>query len=200
MIFPSRPWRGRSRHGNDQLSIRCPPMSRPARYIGTQLRSLTCRNATSKSERSVQKVLSGKYPTARERFRLAFALFSNPNIAHIGLRGYGQAAVLKQSLPSHSAPIEASVGHETEPASYTPKWHRGEAQTVKRDESGWTENPVYRKISDSRREEYFTRLFSPLKFPPELLQRIMTHSSHRQAAVIGHSTGLSFLGASSLAC
>ncbi|KAF4616811.1 hypothetical protein D9613_008499 [Agrocybe pediades] len=42
--------------------------------------------------------------------------------------------------------------------------------------------------------EYLERLFSPLKFPPELAQRILTHASHRDARR-GHNAGLSFIGA-----
>ncbi|KAF9564504.1 hypothetical protein CPC08DRAFT_705248 [Agrocybe pediades] len=41
--------------------------------------------------------------------------------------------------------------------------------------------------------EYLERLFSPLKFPPELAQRILTHASHRDARR-GHNAGLSFIG------
>ncbi|PPQ72688.1 hypothetical protein CVT25_012289 [Psilocybe cyanescens] len=41
--------------------------------------------------------------------------------------------------------------------------------------------------------EYMDRLFSPLQFPPELAQRVLTHNSHALARR-GHNAGLSFIG------
>ena len=44
-------------------------------------------------------------------------------------------------------------------------------------------------------EEHLNGLFAPLKFPPELARRIMTHGSHPKA-VAGHNAGFTFMGAS----
>jgi hypothetical protein len=42
--------------------------------------------------------------------------------------------------------------------------------------------------------QHLDRTFAPLKFPPALAQRILTHISHRDS-VIGHNSRFSFLGA-----
>jgi hypothetical protein len=44
-------------------------------------------------------------------------------------------------------------------------------------------------------QEYLNRLLSPLQFPPELAQRVLTHGSHYLARR-GHNAGLSFIGVS----
>ncbi|KAH8102538.1 ribonuclease-III-like-domain-containing protein [Cristinia sonorae] len=47
--------------------------------------------------------------------------------------------------------------------------------------------------SSLRLAEHLNSVFSPLKFPPELAARILTHSSHRDAAA-SNNTRLSFIG------
>jgi hypothetical protein len=42
--------------------------------------------------------------------------------------------------------------------------------------------------------QYLNQTFTPLNFPPELAQRILTHISHRDS-LIGHNSRFSFLGA-----
>ncbi|KAL1695311.1 ribonuclease-III-like-domain-containing protein [Schizophyllum commune] len=42
-------------------------------------------------------------------------------------------------------------------------------------------------------EEHLNGLFAPLKFPPELARRILTHGSHPKA-VAGHNAGFTFMG------
>ena len=65
------------------------------------------------------------------------------------------------------------------------------------DETGWSPDPTRRRPTDRRREEYFSRLFDPLKFPAELAQRTLTHNSHSMARQ-GHNAALAFIGARSL--
>ncbi len=61
------------------------------------------------------------------------------------------------------------------------------------DETGWSPDPTRRRPTDRRREEYFYRLFNPLKFPAELAHRTLTHNSHSMARQ-GHNAGLAFIG------
>jgi hypothetical protein len=65
------------------------------------------------------------------------------------------------------------------------------------DETGWSPDPTRRRPTDRRREEFFSRLFSPLKFPPELAHRTLTHNSHSMARQ-GHNAALAFIGVCSL--
>lgn len=50
------------------------------------------------------------------------------------------------------------------------------------------------ELWDSRFVRHLDEQFSPLKFPPELARRILTHGSHRRAAIDGHNARLSFVG------
>ncbi|KAH6908793.1 hypothetical protein BKA70DRAFT_1562297 [Coprinopsis sp. MPI-PUGE-AT-0042] len=42
--------------------------------------------------------------------------------------------------------------------------------------------------------KHMNQLFSPLKFPPELAHRILTHGSHQTARYHGHNSGHMFMG------
>lgn len=53
--------------------------------------------------------------------------------------------------------------------------------------------PSSADASDSL-SQHLNQTFAPLKFPPTLAQRILTHISHHDS-VIGHSSRFSFLGA-----
>lgn len=46
---------------------------------------------------------------------------------------------------------------------------------------------------DVQMSEHFSGLFDPLKFPPELSRRILTHTSHPDS-VRGHNRGFYFIG------
>jgi hypothetical protein len=50
------------------------------------------------------------------------------------------------------------------------------------------------ELLDSRFVRHLNEQFSPLQFPPELARRILTHGSHRRAAIDGHNARLSFVG------
>lgn len=47
---------------------------------------------------------------------------------------------------------------------------------------------------DSRFSRHLDEQFSPLKFPPELAKRILTHGSHKKAPMDGHNARLAFVG------
>jgi hypothetical protein len=50
------------------------------------------------------------------------------------------------------------------------------------------------EVLDSRFARHLNEQFSPLKFPPELARRILTHGSHRKAPIDGHNARLGFIG------
>ncbi len=132
-----------------------------------------------------------------------------------GFRSYVQVALKQErqypprtssSSPenfSHSAAenssVEANVEWEQTPSgpqSQTSDETFSDPNTWV-DETGWSPDPTRRRPTDRRREEFFSRLFSPLKFPPELAQRTLTHNSHSMARQ-GHNAALAFIGACSL--
>ena len=48
----------------------------------------------------------------------------------------------------------------------------------------------------SRFAQHLNAQLSPLKFPPELARRILTHASHKKAPIDGHNARMSFIGMS----
>ncbi|KAJ3510106.1 hypothetical protein NLJ89_g4869 [Agrocybe chaxingu] len=116
-----------------------------------------------------------------------------------GFRRYSQAtAVLEQhqgAYRAESVPPTQQEEHLSQPAS-------GEARSQRRPEK-WSSrtygfswrgpSPEELAVRAQQQKEYLERLFHPLKFPPELVQRILTHSSHVQGRN-GHNGAFSFLG------
>ena len=51
-------------------------------------------------------------------------------------------------------------------------------------------------LEDSRFARHLNAQLSPLKFPPELARRILTHASHKKAPIDGHNARMSFIGMS----
>lgn len=49
---------------------------------------------------------------------------------------------------------------------------------------------------DSRFARHLNAQLSPLKFPPEMARRILTHASHKKAPIDGHNARMSFIGMS----
>lgn len=131
-----------------------------------------------------------------------------------GIRSYVQVALQdeREHLPrtlncssenfsSHSgdAPIEAE--RERTPSILQSQTNDETLSDPKTwlDETGWSPDPTRRRPTDRRREEYFSRLFSPLKFPPELARRTLTHNSHSMARQ-GHNAALAFIGECIILC
>ena len=48
----------------------------------------------------------------------------------------------------------------------------------------------------SRFAQHLNAQLSPLKFPPELARRILTHASHKKAPIDGHNARMSYIGVS----
>ena len=93
---------------------------------------------------------------------------------------------LQQQLNTPSASTSSSTGH-------IQQHIEEQEQEDWVDETGWSPDPTRRRPTDRRREEYFSRLFHPLKFPAELAQRTLTHNSHSMARQ-GHNAALAFIG------
>ncbi|KAF9482733.1 hypothetical protein BDN70DRAFT_874754 [Pholiota conissans] len=129
-------------------------------------------------------VISCWYKT-RVYFRELVRLSYPPEFAAVGTRQYGQQAVRKREQPPHErAASHAPRSHESRPAgqsehSFGQQRHQPEDPQLEAKVSGF--------------EEYMNRLFSPLRFSPEVAQRVLTHGSHRLARQ-GHNAALSFMG------
>ncbi|KAH9477672.1 hypothetical protein JR316_0009898 [Psilocybe cubensis] len=109
----------------------------------------------------------------------------------LGTRSYGQAAVEQQDpsrKQSNSIPrrIPAVKFASKLWRQHGPRSPNEAPQTSKSAESQESQVPPHFA-------EYMNRIFSPLQFPPELAQRVLTHNSHALARR-GHNAGLSFIG------
>ncbi|KAF9525406.1 hypothetical protein CPB83DRAFT_548515 [Crepidotus variabilis] len=102
---------------------------------------------------------------------------SRANVSN-NLEGFGHSRNLEFKSQYHTSNATSSSQNQTNASV---------------DETGWSPDPTQRRPTDKRREEYFSRLFNQLKFPPELAQKTLTHNSH-SAARQGHNAGLAFVG------
>jgi len=150
-------------------------MSRAARYLGPSLRSVVSSHSGSS---------------------LASARALIPEF--VGARTYGQAATQKWEVPSHHDSLKPRRSRESRIAGTHNAF---ESRSTTEDDFQVSQRPDREALDTQQSEsqvpvhfaEYMNRLFSPLQFPPELAQRILTHGSHRLARR-GHNGGLSFIG------
>ena len=96
----------------------------------------------------------------------------------LGARTYAQAALREEPAPTY--PAEA-MGSTSQPQGLPSA-------------SQWRD-----EYSPQPLAKHLNQLFSPLKFPPELAHRILTHGSHQTARYHGHNSGYNFMGTSSSA-
>ncbi|KIM86892.1 hypothetical protein PILCRDRAFT_815332 [Piloderma croceum F 1598] len=57
-----------------------------------------------------------------------------------------------------------------------------------------TLSPEDEQVLDSRFSRHLNQQFAPLKFPPDLAKRILTHGSHNKSLQDGHNARLGFVG------
>ncbi|TFK23516.1 hypothetical protein FA15DRAFT_620706 [Coprinopsis marcescibilis] len=101
----------------------------------------------------------------------------------LAVRSYGHAALQEQPLEAVQSTSGAARQYQEEgQRSYT---RRHDDTRSSREERP----PQY----SQHLADHLNQLFSPLKFPPELAHRILTHGSHVGARQ-GHNAGLSFMG------
>ncbi|PPR04270.1 hypothetical protein CVT26_004060, partial [Gymnopilus dilepis] len=118
-------------------------------------------------------------------------------------RTYVQAAVQKQQQHSSAEAVRPRRPRETRIAGNDTGSVGTSRPGAGTEAEGALERPDAAGISadaqDQKQQvpthfaEYMNRLFSPLQFPPELAQRILTHASH-VAARRGHNAAHSFIG------
>ncbi|KDR72658.1 hypothetical protein GALMADRAFT_252829 [Galerina marginata CBS 339.88] len=116
-----------------------------------------------------------------------------------GTRTYGQAAVRTREPPLEHEGLKPRRSRESRIAGA----HTVPLRSTAQDNFAVSESPAedmadtLPHLTESQVPAHFAaymnRLFSPLQFPPELAQRILTHGSHRLARR-GHNAGLSFIG------
>ncbi|KAF8189302.1 ribonuclease-III-like-domain-containing protein [Pholiota molesta] len=146
-------------------------MSRAARCLGSSLRSFFIGHLA---------VVNCWY-SARVYFRILF-VWLTIEFAAVGSRHYGQQAVRQREQPPYErGPPKSYRSRESRPDDRNWEQHRQQPE----------DPDLEAKVSAA--EEYMNRLFSPLRFPLELAQRVLTHGSHRLARK-GHNAGLSFIG------
>jgi hypothetical protein len=127
--------------------------------------------------------------------------FALAKLVVIGSRRYIQTALQEHGQPARTMSEEqpwpnANISSHSKPMSTKSSFSEPlEAlhSNAGTDESGWSPDPTRRRPTDRRREQYFSRLFDPLRFPPDLAHRTLTHNSHSMARQ-GHNAALSFIG------
>ncbi|KIM42425.1 hypothetical protein M413DRAFT_444844 [Hebeloma cylindrosporum] len=145
-------------------------MSRSARCLGTSLRRIVSVHSAS-SVSSTRALLPG----ARE---------------------YGQTALKsrdERESPRGNAGTKPFRSRESRPPGQHNRAPRERARSHERHEGKDVEDTSDIARKEAQFQEYLNRLLSPLQFPPELAQRVLTHGSHYLARR-GHNAGLSFLG------
>ena len=90
-----------------------------------------------------------------------------------GARTYAQAALREEPAPTYPA---ETMGSASQPQGLPSA-------------SQWRD-----EYSPQPLAKHLNQLFSPLKFPPELAHRILTHGSHQTARYHGHNSGYNFMG------
>ena len=115
-----------------------------------------------------------------------------------GVRKYGQSALKswdERESPRGNGGIKPLRSRESRPPGQHNRTPRERARDDERREAEAAEetaDSIAKK--EAQFQEYLNRLLSPLQFPPELAQRVLTHGSHYLARR-GHNAGLSFIGA-----
>ena len=115
-----------------------------------------------------------------------------------GVRKYGQSALKswdERESPRVNAGTKPLRSRESRPLGQHNRAPRERTRYDERRGEGAAEetsDSIARK--EAQFQEYLNRLLSPLQFPSELAQRVLTHGSHYLARR-GHNAGLSFIGA-----
>lgn len=101
----------------------------------------------------------------------------------------------ERELSRSNASTKPLRSRESRPAGQHSRAPRERARDDEgREERYEEETPDSIAKKEAQFQEYLHRLLSPLQFPPEFAQRVLTHGSHYLARR-GHNAGLSFIGA-----
>jgi hypothetical protein len=89
----------------------------------------------------------------------------------------------QRNLASNSDGTKHIAPHHIPPAIVSNK-----------EKSESTLSPEDEEVLDSRFSRHLNQQFAPLKFPPLLAKRILTHGSHSKSVEDGHNARLGFIG------